>query len=296
MECAMDKGNVIELTDDVLRKLQLNLLPMLIEVDRICRKYDIQYSLDGGTLLGAVRDGGFIPWDDDADVVMLREEYFKFREACSKDLDVQKFFLQDYTTDPEYRWGYAKMRLNDTDMVRVGQEHIKSRPGVCMDIFVVDNVPDQHVIRQIHYFACYVIRKLMYSAVGMKTEKNPFLRGWYSFWYHVIPRKTIFCWRDAIASKCNKKHTRLISHMTYPYPLKGCRYGLPAGCFSEMQDIRFEGYTFRAFKDYDTYLSSLYGDYMTPPPVGKRLGHMEASRLKLIEPNELFSEEELKKL
>ena len=93
----------IELTDRELRQLQLNLLEMLIEIDRICRRYHIKYSLDGGTLLGAVRHGGFIPWDDDIDVSMRREEYRKFYRACRKDLERSRFFLQEYRTDQHYR-------------------------------------------------------------------------------------------------------------------------------------------------------------------------------------------------
>ncbi len=75
----MRKAQEYKLSSEELRKLQRIELEMLIEVDRICRKHNIQYSLDGGTLLGAVRHKGFIPWDDDIDVIMLRKEYAKFR-------------------------------------------------------------------------------------------------------------------------------------------------------------------------------------------------------------------------
>ena len=96
-------AEIVKLTSGQLRTLQLIELEMIVEVDRICRKKHIQYTLDGGTLLGAVRHKGFIPWDDDADIVMTRHEYARFFHACKNDLDKERFFLQEYRTDPNYR-------------------------------------------------------------------------------------------------------------------------------------------------------------------------------------------------
>ena len=96
---------MIEVNEDLLQRLRPLWLDMLLEVDRICRKHNIKYSLDGGTLLGCIRHKGFIPWDDDVDVIMLREEYEKFVAVCKNELDTEKFFLQDFRTDKEYRWG-----------------------------------------------------------------------------------------------------------------------------------------------------------------------------------------------
>ena len=126
----------IILSQKDLRTLQLNELDLILEVHRICKKNGIRFSLDGGTLLGAARNQGFIPWDDDADVIFLREEYEKFFDVCKTDLNADRFFLQDYRTDPEYRWGYAKLRLKGTEFVRLGQEKMKYTTGVCIDIFV----------------------------------------------------------------------------------------------------------------------------------------------------------------
>lgn len=290
----MERRKKIELSDKDLRKLQLNLLEMLIEIDRICRKYHIKYSLDGGTLLGAVRHGGFIPWDDDVDVIMKREEYQKFYKVCKKDLDKDRFFLQEYRTDPYYRWGYEKLRRKDTEFVRLGQEHLKNKTGLFVDIFVADNVPDNYLLRRLHLFACFVIRKLLYSELGMRNENSLFMRRWYRLLYRVFPRNTIFKWRNMIAKKCNKRKTELVRHMTHSYALS--RYGMPGSCFDEMQDMEFEGYTFRAFKDYNKYLTALYGDYMTLPPKEKQKTHLDASRIKMFEPEQLFTEVELEKL
>ena len=96
----------LKLTAIQLRKMQLLELEMLVEFDRVCHIYNIKYSILGGTMLGAVRHRGFIPWDDDADIGMLREEYEKFKLIADK-LNPQICFFQDHTTDSEYRWGYG---------------------------------------------------------------------------------------------------------------------------------------------------------------------------------------------
>ena len=104
---------MVELSKEQLRQLQLIELEMLIEVDRICKKYNIHYNIIAGTLLGAVRNGGFIPWDDDADVAMLRSEYEKFRKVCKEELDKSRFEFQDHRNTRGYRWGYGKIRRKD---------------------------------------------------------------------------------------------------------------------------------------------------------------------------------------
>lgn len=269
---------MIKLEGEILRKLQITELEMLIEVDRICRKHDIKYSLDGGTLLGAIRHGGFIPWDDDADVVMLRAEYDKFYEVCQKELDKESFFLQEYRTDSKYRWGYSKMRRNGTVFVREGQEHVKCNQSVFIDIFIYDNVPDFIIFRQLHLFICYCIRKTLYSEVGRKNSSNLILRLWYGIIYK-IPRDKLFRLIEKIAYRMNRKRHKLVRHMTYPYR-KECRYGLPRECFDDYIEKEFEGHMFKVFKNYNLYLTRLYGDYMVLPPNNMRKTH-PVSRIKV---------------
>ena len=91
---------MIHLNETQLRQLQMTELELLEEVDRICKKCNIHYNIIAGTLLGAVRHGGFIPWDDDADVALLRPEYEKFRKACETELDTSRFYFQDHRNTP----------------------------------------------------------------------------------------------------------------------------------------------------------------------------------------------------
>lgn len=268
----------IELTNKQLKKLQCIELEMLIEIDRICRKYNIRYSLDGGTLLGAVRHKGFIPWDNDIDVIMRRSEYVKFSDACKKELDFNRFFLQDYMTDKNYIFGYAKLRHNGTKFVRVGQEHLKQHCGIFVDIFIVDNVPDNAVLREIHYWASFVIRKGLYSEIGRKSAPNAFLKTFYEF-LSFVPKNMWFFAMNALAKVMENKNTELISHITHYYP-KHCKYGLPSRCFDEFTELEFESRVFMAFKEYDLYLSTYYGNYMILPPVEKRVTDIEICEIE----------------
>lgn len=273
----------VTLSPEELRKLQLIELEMVVEIDRICRKYGIEYSLDGGTLLGAVRHKGFIPWDDDADVIFTRHEYAKFCRACKKELDTERFFLQDYRTDENYRWGFAKLRRKGTEYIRRGQEHMKYRTGVYIDVFVVDHVPDKYLMRRLYYGTNFCIRKVLYSELGMVAAENAGMRLFYRMLYK-IPKNVLFHLRDCLAARCNRKKTELVSHLLYQYPSKETKYGMPSECFEHYCDIEFEGMQLRAFADYDTYLTLLYHDYMTLPPVDKRHHEAgEASKIRLID-------------
>ena len=280
-----------------LRKFQLTLLELIREVDRVCRKNGIEYSLDGGTLLGAVRHGGFIPWDDDADIVFFRPEYRKFFKACKKDLNTDRFFLQDYRTDPEYPWGYAKLRLKGTEFIQPGQEHLKFHKGIYIDIFIYDQVPDNYLMRRLHCATCYAVRKCQYSAVGKLHAGSPFMRWWYKQ-LDKISKDLLFATLNFMASKTNgekitrdksrgrkrispsTKRTELVRHMTYPYQRREAKYGLPRVAFDGYMDYEFEGENFRIIENYDAYMSVLYGDYMQMPPAEKQVGHLEVGSIR----------------
>ena len=119
-----------EIKGEAFRKMQLTELDMLVEFDKVCRKYNINYVLFGGSLLGAVRHQGYIPWDDDADIGMLREDYETFKRH-KDEMNPNICFFQDHDTDHEYRWGYGKLRRTGSTYVRVGQEHLKCKTGIC---------------------------------------------------------------------------------------------------------------------------------------------------------------------
>ena len=155
-----------------MQKLHNVELELLTEFDRICRKYNIPYSIDGGTLLGAIRHNGFIPWDDDADVIMNRHAYQRFLEVLDEELDKNKFYFQDMNRTQGYRWGYGKLRRMNTEFVRLNQEYMPYPQGVFLDVFVCDNVPEPYLLRCICNFHSFIYRKFFYSEVGKNTAKG----------------------------------------------------------------------------------------------------------------------------
>ena len=171
------------------------------------------------------------------------------------------------------------MRRNGTVFLREGQEHVKCNQSVFIDIFLYDNVPDNPVLRKIHLFTCFCLRKGLYSEVGKKNAQSAWLRGWFGI-LSKVPRNWWFKRIERIARKCNQKNGELVRHMTHPYR-KACRYGLPRECFEEYVEKDFEGHSFKVFKKYDLYLTRLYGDYMVLPPEDKRKTH-PVSEIKLL--------------
>ncbi len=269
----------MELDAMTLRQLQTVELEILTEIDRICRKNGIHYSLTGGTLLGAVRHGGFIPWDDDADISMLRCEYQRFRQACQTDLDINRFYFQDIDNTVGYRWGYGKVRRKGTVFLRKNQECMPYEQGVWVDIFPRDGVPDGEIARVIHGFCCFAVRKIMWSPVGKRTAGNRCEKMLYGILSKIPESIMKKIYKNIVKASNHNKRTELVRTLTFPLPnnLKGYRRNWYAGYVQ----IGFEDQKFMAELSYKEWLAAEFGDYMELPPVGKRKVH-PVTKLKLV--------------
>ncbi len=272
---------MIHLDKEALRKLQLVELEMLLELDRICRKNNIKYTIIGGTLIGALRNGGFIPWDDDVDVAMLREDYERFREACERELDEERFYFQDHRNTEGYRWGYGKLRRKDTLFLREHQEHMPYEQGIFLDIFPHDGVPDAYFLRAFHNFRCFLIRKFLWSEVGKIADKSAVKRKIFSLMSKVPAERIFKSYHKLIQSSNRKKRGRLRALM---FPTFGKEYGYCAEWFEPGPEVMFEGYMFQCMKGAKEYLTFSYGDYMQLPPVEKRKVH-PVSDIKVLDVN-----------
>lgn len=269
---------MIQLDEKMLRQLQMIQLEMLIEVNRICKKCGIKYNIIAGTLLGAVRHGGYIPWDDDADVALLRPEYEKFRKACKTELDKTRFYFQDHRNTRGYRWGYGKIRRKNTLFLREYQEHMPYEQGVFIDVFPLDNVPDNYILRSMQNLECFCVRKILWSKVGKVAERNFWKRQVYKV-LDKIPEQEVFRYYHRLIHRSNRHKTRMVRILMFPTPNN--EYGYYRNWYENSVDTVFEGVTFQGIKDYDSYLSFKFGEYMKLPPVEKRKVH-PVSEIKVL--------------
>lgn len=271
---------MIQLDEKQLHQLQRVELELLLEADRICRKCGIHYNIIAGTLLGAVRHGGFIPWDDDADIALLRGEYEKFRRACETELDTSRFYFQDHENTPGYRWGYGKLRRKGTTFLREHQEHMPYEQGVFIDVFPLDSVPAAPIARQVHSARCYLIRKFLWSEVGKTAAKNPWKRLLFRV-MSCVPRETIFRrYAKLVEAGCHHS-SRWVRILTFPTPTKD--EGYLRAWYEHSAPTVFEGQTFSGIADVDSYLSFKFGNYHELPPESQRKVH-PVTKLQLVEP------------
>ena len=258
--------------DGRLTSIQQILLAYLLEVDRICKKHNIKYFLGGGTLLGAIRHKGFIPWDDDADIMMLREDYDKFCAIAPTEMPESMTF-QTNDTDKNCFYEFAKFRLNDTSFATAfSKNHKFMHNGLAFDIFCHDKTANSKLGQKIHIGATLFTRALVFNKWnnrkaenGNKVQslitnlcKNIFPLN-FSMW---LEKKVLVFFK-------NKKNAK------YLYDGMGRNIyngSFPAEYLDEVIYVDFEGYKLPVPKQYDKYLTFLYGDYMELAPISTRLG------------------------
>ncbi len=241
--------NAFKLNSDQLEVLHEHILDMLVEFDRFCNENRIKYVIVGGTLLGAVRNGRFIPWDDDADIAMTREEYDKFRKIAHK-LDPDKCFFQDNTTDEHYLWGYGKLRRPGTEMIRAGQEHIGEKTGAFIDVFPMDDIPKFVPLQIINYYHFAFLRKVLWARVAVADKSLNLGQKTLYFLLSKISKERVYRSVDRMASKSrNRKNCRVHPWMmplwsdTNKFGMKASwKYGMDKQWFLKRKRIDFEGW------------------------------------------------------
>lgn len=277
---SMNDSSQLTLSNVELRGVQMVLLELLCEARRICELAGIRYTIIAGTMLGAVRHGGFIPWDDDADIALFRDDYEAFLTACGKHLDTSRFYFQDHTNTKGYRWGYGKLRRKDTRYVVCGTEDLPYDQGIWIDIFPLDSVPNSRPGRMACNLHCFFIRKLLYAEAGKHREHSRVKRALYAL-LSAVPVEAVLAHYTKYVHRRNRKRTGWVRILMFPTPNR--EYGYLRKWYENRSDIVFEGELFAGIHDYDEYLTFKFGRYLELPPQDQRKQHRVCA-LKLPEP------------
>ena len=244
------------------------LYELLSEFDRICRLHKIPYTLYAGTALGAVRHQGFIPWDDDADVLMLREDYDRFLAIAPGELD-SKFFLQAEYSE-HWPMGSSKLRKNDTACIE--KFHPKDpamHQGIYMDIFPCDNASDSPFIRKLQFLASRIVIAKGLDARGYETDSK--LKKLFMAFCGILPMAPF----RAFAQQRKNKKSAMV-HGFFGSTRSEKKSVFPREWFTRHQDIRFRDQMMKITTHYDAMLSTLYGDYMKLPEEKDRVCKVHA--------------------
>ncbi len=274
-------AELLKLSNDELRELQLCELEALKFFDEFCRRHDLTYYLCGGCLIGAVRHKGFIPWDDDTDVLMPRPDYEKFLELYKKENPSERFVLVN--DDDVHYSGNIFATLNDTDhtMVKEYQQNMDTPHGIPLDIFPIDGLADGRIQRLIQYvwvmiyslFRAQIVPKNQGGliAFGSKVLLTIFRgrRLRYKIWKFAEKRMTRYHFDESenVAEFCAGFY---FMKKVYPRHI-----------YDGKVELEFEGEKFFAMKGYDEYLHIPFGDYMELPPEEERLPHHDIVKLEL---------------
>ncbi len=248
-----------------LKQAQIVMLRILKVIDHICKKHNIEYWLDGGTLLGAVRHKGFIPWDDDIDLGMMRDDYNKFIKISKQELP-EDMFLQTRESDSYYNIT-VPLKIRDTKSLFVEEfETIEENynQGIYVDIFSYDFLPKNAIKRKLLKRTIKKISKIIRAKLTPnKTYTNDLLYKTLKYFFSLKMLQKLV---DNAIVKTNKNNHEIIgfgldSSLTRNYIAKE---------FYPLIRLEFEGCKFLAPNNYDYYLKTTYGDYMKLPPKDKQ--------------------------
>ena len=241
---------------------------ILDELDWLCTEHGLRYSLAYGTLLGAVRHGGFIPWDDDIDLMMPREDYDRLMELWPQ-IAPKGLILDRSDLDPENCNVFSKARKDHTTFLQFEYERTAHfHKGIFNDIFPADHVPHSRLAQKLQYvdFAFMLLFNRGFpsgskGAVGF--AERLLLR--------LVPKKRYFAVSQFFARRGRRWNNRPAAYLVCPITIGECRRRYPADLFDSMQRISFQGKTYAAFAKAEEFLTIRYGNFRQLPPEEERV-------------------------
>ena len=248
-----------------LRSVEQGILDVF---SNICDTNDLKYSLAYGTLLGAVRHHGFIPWDDDIDVMMPREDYDKLIEIWHSQAP------KEYILDCCFLWNdsvnnFVKIRKDNTTFIPSEAEKRRSfHKGIYIDVFPGDRVAQTYVAKRIQFL--FFSLNLLFNR-GYGSGKKGAIGLVEKMLLYAVPKGSQKAVSDFFGRKSRQWNWDKDAPIVFPCTIECCRHYYPSNLFLNLQKIGFEGKTYFAVRDYDTALRIEYGDYMRLPPLEERV-------------------------
>lgn len=245
------------MTNEITKKVQTSAASILKQLVEIFEQNNLKYIMCFGSLLGAVRHNGFIPWDDDVDISMPREDFERFR-TIAKDILPENLFFQDYTTDSQYPSTIAKIRDCNTTMIENGYRKLKEmNHGIFVDIFVAD------------YYAPSKMNEMRKKILNINksillSQKVCVCGKLKQTVARMIPRNFLFKRTEKMLKKMDKSGKKEF------FFIDCCKTPLNSNIFEDTVLTKFEDFEVRIPKDYDFILTEIYGNYMELPPEDRR--------------------------
>lgn len=269
--------------EEKLRAMQNRLLLALVDIHNVCEKYNLTYFLDGGTLIGAVRNKGFIPWDDDIDIMMPLDDYNKLGECIEKEFG-DKYIVRYPRTDVKDTTSCMKVYIKDTTYKEILSAEWEKPQMLFIDVLAIRSMSKSKLIRNIKWrvvdiaMHCANLKneyKCPSKFLAEKCKENDTLRKYMKArrrFGRVANILSIKCW-FAIIDKMFKKEYQ-DGLVETPEGVRFKKKAVDKSLLDSSVDVEFEGQLFKAPIGWDKYLSHRYGDYMEIPPEDKREMHV----------------------
>lgn len=255
-----------------LRELQMRILYIMKYVDKLCRENGIVYFIMGGTALGAVRHGGFIPWDDDLDIFMTPDQYEHFKKVFDEDGN-KEFVIQEWRTVPEYL-EYAKVRMNGTTYIEANFKDRKDmHHGIYIDIMILHKVPNNPFIQRLVYLQSKFVT--LYGLSQRNWNPKTWLQAMVLGILRILPKKSLArCCYKSIYKYDSKTDGFLYCYWITPAEFRNGLFD--SSVFEKHVDIAFENTLLQAPYKTNTYLITRYGDFSLLPPESSRKASIHA--------------------